>query len=92
VGKSAQPVEIPEDVTVTYQSQRRACGKANCHVCLSGKRHGPYWYAFWHETGERSKFGQRYTQGRLHSMYFGSVYPELAELEDQIEPEEANVV
>ena len=92
MGKAAQPVEIPEGATITLQAQRRKCGKQLCSVCRNGQGHGPYYYAFWHEIGERSKFGQRYTQGRLHSMYFGSVYPELAELEDQIEPEEANVV
>ena len=41
--------EIPTDRHVTYELQRRTCGKANCATCRAGTGHGPYWYAYWRE-------------------------------------------
>lgn len=34
--------------SITYQLQYRKCGNPACH-CRTGKGHGPYWYAYWHE-------------------------------------------
>lgn len=80
MGKAAQPVEIPEGVKITLQYQYRKCGKSCCKQCHIGPGHGPYYYAFWRVAGT------------LNSRYFGPIYPDLAGVEDQIEPEEANVV
>lgn len=90
--RARKPVEIPSHVTVTYQLQYRKCGKASCGSCRNGQGHGPYWYGYWHERGERSKFGRKLKQGRLHSVYIGKVHPDLIELTDQIEQQAHNVV
>ena len=34
----------------TYRLVAIRCGKENCK-CVGGKGHGPYWYAFWSESG-----------------------------------------
>lgn len=43
--------ELPTDIPVSYQSERRKCGKRRCSVCAQGEGHGPYWYAYWIEGG-----------------------------------------
>ncbi len=53
----------PKEAHVTYQLQYRSCGKASCKACHAGRRHGPYWYAFWSEAQ------------RLRSAYIGKVMP-----------------
>ena len=41
---------------VTYRLERVRCGKDNCR-CERGDGHGPYWYAYWSESGKtRSKY------------------------------------
>ncbi|MBW4443836.1 MAG: hypothetical protein KME10_21920 [Plectolyngbya sp. WJT66-NPBG17] len=50
----------------TYQLEKRRCGKEGC-VCLDGEvsevGHGPYWYAYWRESG------------KLKNMYVGKRAP-----------------
>jgi hypothetical protein len=94
MGKVAQTKEIPADVTVTYQLQYRKCGKSTCTTCRQSesKGHGPYWYGYWHEKGERLQRGQRHKQGRLHTIYFGKTHPDVAQLAEQIEQQAVNVV
>jgi Family of unknown function (DUF6788) len=41
--------QLPQDQHITYQLQRRKCGKSSCSTCRDGQGHGPYWYAFWRE-------------------------------------------
>src|SRR5229473_2691198 len=54
---------LPADRHITYQLQRRTCGKASCRPCQNGQGHGPYWYAYWREGS------------RLRSGYVGKVHP-----------------
>ena len=51
-------VAVPPGVPVTYRQQYRRCGKAACSRCAAGgPGHGPYWYAFWSESGRsRSRY------------------------------------
>lgn len=51
---------VPSDRHITYQEQYRKCGKAKCS-CRTGRKHGPYLYAYWRE-------GQR-----MRSAYIGKV-------------------
>jgi hypothetical protein len=56
--------ELPQEKHITYQLQYRKCGKSNCRTCRTGRGHGPYWYAYWHE-GTRLRFcyiGKRLAQ------------------------------
>lgn len=50
----------------TYQLEKRRCGKEGC-TCLDGELsevgHGPYWYAYWRESG------------KLKNMYVGKRAP-----------------
>jgi hypothetical protein len=50
----------------TYQLEKRRCGKDEC-VCMDGEisevGHGPYWYAYWRESG------------KLKNMYVGKRAP-----------------
>lgn len=50
----------------TYQLEKRRCGKNEC-VCMDGEisevGHGPYWYAYWRESG------------KLKNMYVGKRAP-----------------
>ena len=47
VRKNASTRELPKDGThITYQIQRRQCGKPSCKKCANGGSHGPYVYAF----------------------------------------------
>jgi hypothetical protein len=62
-------VLLPQGVTITYQWQRRRCGRATCRVCSQGAGHGPYWYAYW-----------RGSDGKLRSGYVGKALPEGAVL------------
>jgi hypothetical protein len=40
----------------TYRSELVRCGKKGC-ICVEGKLHGPYWYAYWSEGGKtRSQY------------------------------------
>lgn len=60
---------LPDGVTVTYQQQRRKCGKPTCDcryraVAIHG--HGPYWYAYWRDRAT----------GRMRSRYIGKHLPE----------------
>ena len=55
--------EIPKQANVTYQFQRRKCGRDKCKVCIQSDGHGPYWYAYW-RNGKR-----------LVSAYVGKVKP-----------------
>lgn len=34
----------------TYRLEGVCCGKEKCR-CASGELHGPYWYAYWSESG-----------------------------------------
>jgi hypothetical protein len=34
---------------VKLRQQHVRCGKSNCNRCP----HGPYWYAYWREDGQR---------------------------------------
>jgi len=54
-------IQVPYGRHVTYQKQYRTCGKAMC-ACRTGKKHGPYIYAFWREGI------------RLRSAYIGKVH------------------
>lgn len=40
------------DISVSYQFQYRKCGKPTCKTCKEGHGHGPYWYAYWRESGK----------------------------------------
>ncbi len=71
----AKKREIPTDRHITYQLQSRKCGKANCARCSNGNKHGPYWYAYWHEDGEPKRYGG-YKQGKLRTIYIGKVRPQ----------------
>jgi len=71
----AKKREIPTDRHITYQLQSRTCGKANCTRCSNGKKHGPYWYAYWYEDGEPKRYGG-YKQGKLRTIYIGKVRPQ----------------
>jgi len=55
--------ELPSDQHITYQLQYRQCGKSSCNSCVTGRGHGPYWYAYWREGS------------RLRSGYVGKVLP-----------------
>ncbi len=57
-------VALLQTGTITYQLQRRRCGKATCRTCQQGPGHGPYWYAYW-----------RASDGRQHVTYIGKVLP-----------------
>ncbi|MBD1847570.1 hypothetical protein H6F89_30045 [Cyanobacteria bacterium FACHB-63] len=50
----------------TYQLEKRRCGKIEC-ICMNGEisevGHGPYWYAYWRESG------------RLKNIYVGKRAP-----------------
>ncbi len=52
--------ELPIGKHLTYQLQYRRCGHPGCKCAREGKRHGPYWYAFWRDD-----------QGRMQSVYLG---------------------
>lgn len=41
--------EIPKQANVSYQFQRRKCGRSTCKSCKQGIGHGPYWYAYWRD-------------------------------------------
>ncbi len=56
--------EIPKQANVSYQFQRRKCGRPDCAGCIDkGIGHGPYWYAYWRD-GEK-----------VVSAYVGKVKP-----------------
>lgn len=55
----------PNGEHVTYQRQRRKCGKKPCKTCEQGQGHGPYWYAYWRQKGN----------GRVTSAYIGKKLP-----------------
>ena len=54
---------IPTDRHITYQFQRRKCGKPRCSTCEQMGGHGPYWYAYWRDGK------------RMYSAYLGKVRP-----------------
>jgi hypothetical protein len=54
VYKMRKPVHLPDHVVVNYANVRVRCGKSPCR-CESGKRHGPYWYAFWNDPATKRK-------------------------------------
>jgi DNA-binding SARP family transcriptional activator len=56
---------------VTYRQQYTRCGKERCHKCKEGNGHGPYWYAYWSESG------------RTVSKYIGIHLPDHLELEQE---------
>ncbi|MEO8972950.1 MAG: AAA family ATPase, partial [Ktedonobacteraceae bacterium] len=56
---------------VTYRQQFTRCGKERCRKCRDGLGHGPYWYAYWSESG------------RTVSKYIGIHPPQDVELELQ---------
>jgi hypothetical protein len=60
---------LAQAVTITYQLQRRRCGRASCHTCHSGPGHGPYWYG--NSRGDDKK---------LHATYIGKTLPPGASL------------
>ncbi len=50
------PIELDEptasqETHKSYQQQYIKCGKARCQKCSTGPGHGPYWYAYWSESG-----------------------------------------
>ena len=56
----------PAGVHISYTRQFRRCGKSDCPTCRAGKRgHGPYWYAYWRESG------------RVRTRYIGRQTPDL---------------
>ncbi len=55
---------IPSDIHVSYQFQRRRCGRDSCLRCRYGEGHGPYWYAYWHGS-----------DGKYRSGYIGKQLP-----------------
>jgi hypothetical protein len=57
-------IRLSQAVTITYQLQRRRCGRATCRVCREGAGHGPYWYAYW-----------RGSDKKLRATYIGKVLP-----------------
>ncbi len=57
-------VMLPRTATVSYQLQRRRCGKTACRVCQQGPGHGPYWYAY-----------ARGKDGKLHASSIGKTLP-----------------
>ncbi len=60
-------ISAPEGATITYQLQRRSCGK--CAMCRpGGPKHGPYWYGYFRDVN-----------GKLKSFYIGKEKPEKAE-------------
>lgn len=58
-------ISAPKGLTVTYQLQRRSCGKPGCAMCgPGGPKHGPYWYGYFR------------VDGKMHSFYVGKEKPE----------------
>ena len=55
--------QVPTGYHITYQQQYQKCGKPSCKTCRESKGHGPYWYAYWHESG------------KLRSTYVGKTLP-----------------
>lgn len=53
-----EPSDDPDFPSVSYRQQAVRCGR-DCASCP----HGPYWYAYWRESG------------RTRSQYIGSVLP-----------------
>lgn len=51
---------------VVYQRERRACGKS-CKTCLQEGGHGPYWFAYWHDS----------QQNKTRSRYIGKQFREI---------------
>ena len=49
-----KPLRTPDHVVVNYVNVRVQCGKSPCR-CTSGRRHGPYWYAFWNDPVTKKK-------------------------------------
>lgn len=50
--KGRQVFEQKQEDKITYQLEKRPCGKA-CKGCP----HGPYWYAYWRQNGRlRSQY------------------------------------
>ncbi|MET0624897.1 MAG: DUF6788 family protein [Pyrinomonadaceae bacterium] len=47
-GKRKEHKKAPKK---TYQLESVRCGKKNCR-CVEGELHGPYWYAYWTESGK----------------------------------------
>ena len=39
----------------SYQQEMVKCGKESCQKCQQGPGHGPYWYAYWSESGRTRK-------------------------------------
>lgn len=40
---------------VLYRQESRRCSKSSCSRCRQGHGHGPYWYAFWHDSDHRPR-------------------------------------
>lgn len=57
---TSKVARLPDDRHITYQEQYRKCGKAKCS-CRTGRKHGPYLYAYWREGP------------RMRSAYLGKV-------------------
>lgn len=57
-GPVVEPETVPGMPRVTYRQQRVRCGR-DCGACP----HGPYWYAYWKESG------------RARSQYIGRELP-----------------
>ena len=64
LGGQNNMAQLPKEKHITYQLQYRKCGKPNCSTCRTGRGHGPYWYAYWHEGT------------RLRSSYIGKTLPQ----------------
>jgi hypothetical protein len=49
----------------TYRLERVRCGKERCK-CADGHLHGPYWYAYWSESGKtRSQYIGKHLPKRI---------------------------
>jgi len=47
--ESVGAITLGAEVNVSLRQQWIRCGKASCSRCP----HGPYWYAYWTENGQR---------------------------------------
>lgn len=50
----------------SYQLEKVRCGKFHCGCMKGGKKHGPYWYAYWREEG---KVKSKYIGKKLEASY-----------------------
>ncbi|MBW4541079.1 MAG: hypothetical protein KME43_18360 [Myxacorys chilensis ATA2-1-KO14] len=54
-GSASAIVESRTQDGKTYQLEKRRCGKGSCKCAIGDLQetgHGPYWYAYWKESGK----------------------------------------